>query len=109
MPGQRLSEDMRALGRMTQSQRSKTLAADLRPIIGELKAPKASPRSEASPRRGTGRGIPTARGGKQWSAIGSKSRRAFGVATFDSAAWGTFSGVCVRTKGLYHNGRRTRQ
>jgi DNA invertase Pin-like site-specific DNA recombinase len=67
-PGQRLSEDMRALGRTKQSERSKARATDLKPIIGELEARGVSSLGGLA-KALTERGIPTARGGKQWSAM----------------------------------------
>jgi DNA invertase Pin-like site-specific DNA recombinase len=66
--GQRLSEDMRALGRTMQSERSQARAADLRPIIGELRAAGVTSLGSLA-KALTGLGVPTARGSKQWSAM----------------------------------------
>jgi DNA invertase Pin-like site-specific DNA recombinase len=66
--GQYLTDDMRASGRAALASRSNARAADLAPIIGELKAAGVTSLGGIA-RALSQRSIPTARGGAKWSEV----------------------------------------
>lgn len=66
--GQRLTDAMRAAGRDALSSRSKARAADLAPVIAELRSAGVTSLGGIA-KALTARGIPTARGGSAWADV----------------------------------------
>jgi DNA invertase Pin-like site-specific DNA recombinase len=66
--GQRLTNEMRAAGRAARVELSRARAADLAPIIGELRRAGITTLGGIA-RELTARRIPTARGGKKWAEV----------------------------------------
>ena len=66
--GQRLTDEMRAAGRASRVERSKARAADLAPVIAELRRAGLTSLG-AIARELTARHIPTARGGAKWAEV----------------------------------------